>query len=74
MDRLSAFFHLGPVLVTGDVPDFGMKSEMVQGNLPPKVVDRKESKEGKPRENGVGLPGVRWGSGRGCSRACLSWW
>jgi hypothetical protein len=57
MDRLSAFFHLGPVLVTGDVPDFETKRELVQGNLPPKVVDRKESKEGKPRENGVGLPG-----------------
>ncbi|KAM0426069.1 hypothetical protein ACHAPT_008700 [Fusarium lateritium] len=51
IDRLSAFFHAGPVLVTSDVPDFDGKRELTQGDLIPKVVGKGE------KEEGVALPG-----------------
>ncbi|KAJ0160082.1 hypothetical protein CTA2_8588 [Colletotrichum tanaceti] len=57
MDRLSAFFHMGPILTTGDVPDFDEGRELVQGALLPKVVKKAETKIDKPEDNGVGLPG-----------------
>ncbi|KAL8792887.1 MAG: hypothetical protein Q9195_004529 [Heterodermia aff. obscurata] len=51
MDKMSAFFHIGPVLVTNDVPDFVESKRLVQGQLPPKLVSKEKG------ETGVLLPG-----------------
>ncbi|KAL6788963.1 hypothetical protein J3E68DRAFT_99163 [Trichoderma sp. SZMC 28012] len=53
LDKLSAFFHAGPVLITGDVPEFVEARQLKQGDLPPKVV---EGVEGEEKQT-VGLPG-----------------
>ncbi|KAK2007340.1 hypothetical protein LZ32DRAFT_593960 [Colletotrichum eremochloae] len=55
LDRLSAFFHTGPVLVAKDVPDFDPAKELKQGQLPPKVV--KDHLDDKDKRTGVALPG-----------------
>ncbi|KAG6362796.1 hypothetical protein INS49_007890 [Diaporthe citri] len=51
LDKISAFFHIGPVLVTSDVPDFIESRRLVQGKLPPKLVAKQKG------ETGVLLPG-----------------
>jgi hypothetical protein len=51
MDKISAFFHAGPVLVVNDVPDFKESRRLKQGDLPPKLVKKTKN------EAGVGLPG-----------------
>ncbi|KAK4067322.1 uncharacterized protein Triagg1_7765 [Trichoderma aggressivum f. europaeum] len=53
LDKLSAFFHAGPVLITGDVPGFVEARQLKQGDLPPKVVEGVEGEE----KQAVGLPG-----------------
>jgi hypothetical protein len=45
IDKLSAFFHTGPVLVTSDVPDFDATRRLKQGELIPKVVDKTQPNE-----------------------------
>ncbi|KAI1812466.1 hypothetical protein GGS20DRAFT_587464 [Poronia punctata] len=58
LDRLSAFFHMGPLLVTRDVPDFVDSRKLAPGDLPPKVVENNVSKKEKASlTNGVALPG-----------------
>ncbi|KAL7974917.1 hypothetical protein HDV63DRAFT_364666 [Trichoderma sp. SZMC 28014] len=51
IDKISAFFHAGPVLVTLDVPEFNEDNQLTQGKLVPKTVDKKSG------EHGVALPG-----------------
>ncbi|KAH7246599.1 hypothetical protein BKA59DRAFT_556265 [Fusarium tricinctum] len=51
IQQISAFFHAGPVLVTWDVPKFNAGSQLTQGKLIPKIVDKKKG------EHGVALPG-----------------